>query len=84
MYDWSKYDEIDVSIVRSKNLNVDDENSYVVISDNCTTFTVAELAEDCVSDDCNPKVEAIMKFIKTLPVGKVPGKFYVRVTVFAE
>lgn len=81
---WAMYDEVDISIVRSTNLDEDDENSYNVVSDNCTTFDVIELAQDSIDDDTNPKVEAIYKFVKNLPIGKAKGKYYVRASVFAE
>lgn len=83
-YDWSKFDAIEISIIHAFHFDPDNEASYNVVSDNCTEFTVNELAEDYHSDDCNPKIEKIIRFISKLPIGRTKSQFLARVTVLSE
>lgn len=80
-YPWNEYNTVEVSIVRSAKHMPEAKNNYIVISDNKKVFTVAELKDDYNSEDCNPKVEEVMAFIKKLPMRNSPSHFYVRIRI---
>lgn len=83
-YDWSKFNSVEIDIVRSKNLDPDDEVSYTVVSSKCTEFTVQELADDLNSDSRNLKVERLMDYLKKFSPSRVASEFFIRVTVISE
>lgn len=77
--DWSKYKNVDISIVRSLKPMPEAMDKHNLVSDLLWEFTVDELSEDYSSSDCNIDVENIGKEVKNLPIGKSSSHFFVKV-----
>ena len=77
--DWSKYKNVDISIVRSSKPMPEAMDKHNLVSDLLWEFTVDELSEDYSSSDCNLDVENIGKEVKNLPIGKSSSHFFVKV-----
>jgi len=80
--DWSNYEDIDISIIRSSKPMPEAMEKYNVVSNLIFEFTVNELAKDCSSDVCNDGVKSIAKAISNLPIGRNNSHFLIKVDVF--
>ena len=78
---WEKYENVDISIIRSSKPMPAAKESHNQVSDNLWEFTVEELAQDYSSDDTNPYVEQIGHAVAKLPIGRVSSHFFIKVTV---
>ena len=78
---WAKYENVDISIIRSSEPMPVAKDNHNQVSDNLWEFTVEELAKDYSSDDTNPYVEQIGHAVAKLPIGKVSSHFFIKVTL---
>ena len=78
---WAKYENVDISIIRSSKPMPAAKENHNQVSDNLWEFTVEELAEDYSSDDTNPYVEQIGHAVAKLPIGRVSSHFFIKVVV---
>lgn len=77
--DWSVYENVDISFVRSSKPMPKAMEQHNQVSDYLWEFTVEELASDYNSPDTNSDVEDIINAVKLLPVGRVSSHFFVKV-----
>ncbi len=79
--DWSSYENVDISIVRSSKPMPEAMDKHNVVSNLVFEFTVQELADDYTSEECNPYVEQIGAAVKRLPIGHSPSHFFLKVVL---
>lgn len=77
--DWTGYQNVTVSIVRSSKGMPDAMENHNVVSNNVYEFTVAELALDAGEDNYNPKVAAIGKAVTKLAIRRCSSHFFLKV-----
>lgn len=80
--DWTGYNNVTISIVRSSKGLPEAIENHNVVSNNVFVFTVRELAEDAVSDDCNPKVSAIGKAVTKLAIKRCSSHSFLKVELY--
>lgn len=77
--DWTCYKNIDISVIRSRYTMPDAIRNHNVVNNLIYEFTVEELAEDYISDECNPDVENMCHHITRLPIGRNSSHFFIKV-----
>lgn len=78
--DWTGYENIDVSIVRTRDVNNLDAATQV--SDLMWEFTVEELAAEYSSSDCMPEIFDMGHEVAKLPIGRVRSSYFVKVELY--
>ena len=76
---WDKYENIDISIIRSTKPISQALENHNVVSDLIWEFTVKELADDYSSDDTIPEISDIGHEVVKLPIGRTSSHFFIKV-----
>lgn len=76
---WQKFENVDISVVRSTKRMPEALESHNQVSDLRWEFTVAELAADYSSPDCNEDVFEIGHEVGKLPIGRNSSHYYIKV-----
>lgn len=76
---WDKYENIDISIIRSTKPISQALENHNVVSDLTWEFTVKELADDYSSDDTIPEISDIGHEVVKLPIGRTSSHFFIKV-----
>ncbi len=77
--DWTTYNDVTISIIRSTRSMPEARENHNVVSNNIFKFTVAELAEDASMDNTNPKVSAIGRAVSKLAIRRCSSHFFLKV-----
>ncbi len=83
--DWTKYDNIDISIVKStKGIENGAFENHNQVGDLRWEYTVKEFADDYNSQECLLDIDDIGHEISRLPIGKSYFHYYIKAELFVE
>ena len=82
--DWTKYDNIDISIVKSTKQIMEAFDSHEQVGDLRWEYTIKEMAEDYKSEECLLDIDDIGKEVRKLPIGRCFFHYYIKAELFVE